>query len=146
MVCRLALLAAIVLTVSVARSQEGLVEGFEIEKSDIALERLAQSNTPFDCVGRKFAILGAESGVFEAWAYPLKLFRNFELSFFIANSTEPIRGRDIVRFISVSPEATILTYTAQSFTVRSIVLTPVNEPGALLLLEIDSSEPYSSYV
>ncbi|MFP4081996.1 MAG: amylo-alpha-1,6-glucosidase [Candidatus Aminicenantes bacterium] len=124
-----------------AKAQEGLVPAFNMEPNPLALERLAQPGTPFDKVGRKFAILGQESGSFEAWAYPLKLFRNFEFSFFTGSSTRPIRAEDIVRHISVTPEATTLTYTYPSFTVKAIYITPVEEPGAIILLKVDSTEP-----
>lgn len=125
------------------RAQEGLLPAFKLQANEIELQRRAQPATYFDKVGRKFALLGAESGAFEAWAYPLKLLRNFEFSFFIGSSTEPIRGRDIVRYISTTPEATTLTYTFQSFTVRAHHITPVNEAGALILLEVNTTEPLS---
>lgn len=121
--------------------QAGLIPAFRIEPNDMKLSRRAQPGTYFDKVGRKFAVLGFESGSFEAWAYPLKLLRNCELSFFIGSSTEPIRARDIVRFIDATPEATILTYTYQSFTVRSIFITPIDEPGASILLDVNTTEP-----
>ncbi|GJQ21950.1 MAG: hypothetical protein HBSIN02_23050 [Bacteroidia bacterium] len=124
-----------------AFAQQGLIPAFDLESNDIALTRLAQPGTPFDKVGRRFALLGFESGTFEAWAYPLKLVRSCELSFFIGSSTEPIRARDIVRHITATPEATTLTYTYQSFTIKSIFITPVEEPGALILLEVNATEP-----
>ncbi len=123
------------------RAQEGLIQAFRIEANPITLERTARPGTPFDKVGRKFAILADESGDFEAWAYPLKLFRNFTLSFLVGNSTRPIQAKDIVRYISVTPEVTILTYTYQSFAVKAMYMTPIEEPGALMLLEIDSNRP-----
>jgi len=122
-------------------AQEGLVPDFDIERNDLTLSRLAQPNTYFDKVGPKFAILGLESGIFEAWAYPLKLLRNFEFSFLLKNSTRPVLARDIVRFIEVTPAATTLTYTHQSFTVKAIYVASIDEPGAVILLEIDSTEP-----
>jgi len=121
-------------------AQEGLVQEFEIKTHEMTLERLARPGTPFDKVGRKFAVLGDESGTFEAWAYPLKILRNFEISFYIGSSTRAVKAGDIVRFVSVSPEATILTYTYQSFTVNAIYITPVNEPGAIILLKVDTEE------
>jgi len=124
-------------------AQEGLIPAFKIEKNPLALERLAKPGTPFDKLGRKFALLGEESGSFEAWAYPLKLLRNFEFSFFVGSSTRPLLAKDIVRTISVSPEATTLTYTYQSFTVQAIYITPIKEPGAVILLEVDSTVPLS---
>ena len=122
-------------------SQTGLIPRFNLELSDIALERPAQSNTYFDKVGRKFAILGYESGSCEAWAYPLKLLRNFELSFLIGSSTQPIPGKDIVRYVSVTPAATTLTYAFQSFTVKAVFITSIDEPGAIILLAVDTTEP-----
>ncbi|HZX11143.1 MAG TPA: GH116 family glycosyl hydrolase [Acidobacteriota bacterium] len=135
-------LIGVILTLNFLYSEEkGFIPAFKLEKSDIQLERLAQPGTPFNKVGQRFALLGDESGSFEAWAYPLKLVRNFEFSFFTGNSTRPIKGRDIVHRITVSPWATTLTYTYQSFTVKAVYVTPVKEPGALILLHIDSSVP-----
>ncbi len=124
-----------------SKTAAGTVPEFRIELGDLELRRNAQPQTPFDKVGRKFALLGFESGSFEAWAYPLKLLRNFELSFLLGTSTVPIQGRDIVRFVSVQPAVTTLTYTCQSFTVRAHYIAPVDEPGAVILLDVDSTEP-----
>lgn len=120
---------------------EGTVPDFRIARGDLELSRPAQPQTPFDKVGRRFALLGYESGAFEAWAYPLKLIRNFELSFLLGTSTVPIQGRDIVRFVSVQPAVTTLTYTYQSFTVKAHFVAPVEEAGAVILLDVDSTEP-----
>jgi len=120
---------------------EGSVPGFKIEPSPIELHRAAQPQTPFDKVGRRFALLGFESGAFEAWAYPLKLIRNFELSFLLGTSTVPIQGREVVRYISVQPAVTTLTYTYQSFTMKAHFIAPVDEAGAVILLDVDSTEP-----
>ncbi len=124
-------------------AQDSLVTDFDLQPDHIELHRLAQPSTPLNKVGRKFAILGYESGAFEAWAYPLKLLRNFEFSFFIGSSTRPIWGKDVVRYISVTPAATVLTYTYQSFTIRAIYITPIDEPGAIILLQVESTEPLS---
>lgn len=138
----LLLCAFIFLWVSIpALSQKGLVPGFPIERDGMTLERLAQPQTYFDKVGRKFAVLGFESGTFEAWAYPLKLLRNFEFSFLVKNSTRPIPAKDIVHFVAVTPAATTLTYTYQSFTVKAVFVTAIEEPGAVILLDVDSTEP-----
>ncbi|MDH7514181.1 MAG: hypothetical protein QHH14_14650, partial [Clostridiales bacterium] len=122
-------------------AEDGFIPAFAIERDEMTLERLAQPNTYFDKVGRRFAILGYESGTFEAWAYPLKLLRNFEFSFLLKNSTRPIPGKEIVRFVEVTPAATVLTYTYQSFTVKIIFVTAIADPGAVILLDIDAAEP-----
>ena len=41
----------------------------------------------------------------------------------------------------VRPEATILTYSHAAFTVRQILYAPVDEPGIVMLLEVDSVLP-----
>jgi len=123
------------------KAEEALIPAFKLNPSNLTLERLAKPGTPFDQVGRKFAILGDESGSFEAWAYPLKLFRDFRFSFLLKNSTRPIKAQNIAEHISVSPEATIITFAHQSFTIKAIYITPLNQPGAIILLNVDSIEP-----
>ncbi len=120
---------------------KGLVDAFPIEQNSMAIHKLAQPYTPFDKLGRKFAVLGYENGTFEAWAYPLKLFRNFQFSFFLQNSTRPITATDIVRFVNIAPEATTITYVYQSFTVKATFITPVREPGSMILLSVNSVVP-----
>ena len=137
----LILAGALLVSAVSSSAAEGLIPRFELVKSDLELSRLAQPNTYFDKVGRKFAVIGVESGSFEAWAYPLKLLRNFEFSFLIGSSTQPIAGKDIVRFVSVTPAATTLTYAFQSFTVKATYIAAVDEPGALILLAVDTTEP-----
>ena len=126
---------------SFSTAQDGLIPEFEIERNDLTLSRPAQPNTYFDKAGHKFALLGLESGTFEAWAYPLKLLRNFEFSFLLENSTRPIPAKDIVRFVEATPAATTLTFTFQSFTVRATFVAAIEEAGAVILLDIDAAEP-----
>ncbi len=136
----LALFVAFILAAPLS-AQQGLIPRFPIAGSDIELRRLAQPGTPLNKCGRSFAILGYESGSFEAWAWPLKLFRNFEISFLLGSSTKTIPARDIVRSISVTPEATTLTFTYQSFTVTATYVTAADEPGAMILFGVDATEP-----
>jgi glycogen debranching enzyme len=134
-------LTAILTGITALGAQEGTTQLFQFEHNPITLKRLAMPGTPFDKVGRKFAVLADESGSFEAWAYPLKIFRNFSFSFFVGSLSQPILGKDIVRYISVTPEATTLTYTYQSFTVKTTFITPIDEPGAIILIHVDSNLP-----
>jgi len=131
----------LILNTSTSYAQNGTIPLFSLKTNKLSLERPAHPGNPFNRAGRKFVILADESGIFEAWAYPLKLFRNFQLSFLTEDSTRPIQGKDIVRYITVTPEATTLTYTYQSFTVKVVYITPVKEPGAMLLLNVDSTQP-----
>lgn len=119
----------------------GSIGAFGITAGDLVLRRRAQPLTPLDKAGRKFALIGFEGGGFEAWAYPLKLFRDLRFSFLLGASTTPIEGRDIVRFVAADPAVTTLTFTYQSFAVKAHLVAPVDDPGAAILLEVDSTEP-----
>lgn len=114
---------------------------FQLIPNDLELTRLAQPLQYFDKIGTRAGIIGCESGTFEMWVWPWKPLRNFELSFLLGTSTQPILAKDIVKTISVTPEANVLTYTYESFTVKEIILVPRDEPGALLLLDVYSTTP-----
>jgi len=126
---------------SAAWSQDNLPKAFPFTEHPLTLTRPAREGTPFNQAGRRFAVLGDESGRFEAWAYPLKLFRQFEFSFFVDESTRPVNAGSIVRTIDKTPSRTTLTYTFQSFTVKAHYITSVKEPGALILLEVEAVKP-----
>ncbi|HCV44258.1 MAG TPA: hypothetical protein DGH68_12290, partial [Bacteroidetes bacterium] len=115
------------------------VPSFPLHPNDLELTRLAQPFQYFDKIGKRAGIMGYEGGTFEAWVWPWKPLRNFELSFLLGTSTQPILAKDIVRTISVTPEATVLTYTYESFTVKEIIVVPRDEPGVILLLDVYST-------
>ena len=121
--------------------QKGLIPKFELKKNDIELTRLAQPSQYFDRIGRKAALMGFEDGTFEMWVWPWKPLRNFQLLFFVGSSTTPILPKDIVKTISVTPEAVALTYSYESFTVKEIIMVPVEEKGALILLDVNTTIP-----
>ncbi len=75
-----------------ARPQEGTVPAFGFEPCAIRLSRPARPGTYFDKIGRKFAVLGSEDGSFEAWAWPLKLFRDFRFSFLLGRARSPSKA------------------------------------------------------
>jgi Mannosylglycerate hydrolase MGH1-like glycoside hydrolase domain len=124
----------------------GSIPAFDIEDTHTDLERLAQPDTYLDKSGRKFALLGTEAGEFEAWAWPLQLFRAFQLSFFVSDSTSPIDARDIVQRVRVRPAVTTITYIYQSFTVQAHVVAAIDKPGAVIFLDVDANHPLSIVV
>ncbi|MBA4407460.1 hypothetical protein C0389_09310 [bacterium] len=122
-------------------AQNGLIHKFELKKNDLTLTRPAQSNQYMDKIGSKAALLGFESGSFEMWIWPWKVLRNFEIQFFVGTTTQPILAKDILRDISVTPEATTLTYVYESFTVKEIIFVPHDSPGAIILLAVNTTTP-----
>lgn len=131
----------VVFYLSAQERQKGLIPKFELKNNDIELIRLAQPAQYFDKTGRKAALMGFEDGTFEMWVWPWKPLRNFQLLFFVGSSTTPIKPGDIVKTISVTPEATTLTYSYESFTVKEIIIVPVEEKGAILLLDVNTTIP-----
>lgn len=126
-----------------AQTLPGSIPEFDLKLSDLVIVQEASSANYFDQTGRKFGLLGNETGEFEAWAWPLKLFIHFDLSFFIGSSTQPLRGRDLATRIEVRPDVTSITYVFQSFTATLHLVVPPNEAGAVMLLDVDTIEPLS---
>src|SRR3990172_5462630 len=117
------------------------IPAFPLEKNDIGITRLAQPTQYFDKIGLQAGLMGSENGSFEMWVWPWKPLRNFELSFLLGSSTQPILAADVVRTVSATPEATVFTYTYESFSVREIILVPRDRPGAILLLDVHTTSP-----
>src|SRR4051794_26082571 len=114
---------------------------FNLRKSGLELGRRAQAGTFFDVVGHKSAVTGYESRSFETWVYPLKILEDFRLSFRPQGYPLEIQGADAMTSISVRPEATVLTYTHAAFTVRQTIFAPLEEPGVVMLLDVESVLP-----
>ena len=118
-----------------------LIPWFPLEQNDLELARPAEPLQYFDKVGMRAALMGLEGGSFEAWVWPWKPLRNFELSFLTGKSTQPVLARDIVRTIAVTPEQTTITYTDEAFSVKETILVPRAEPGMILLLDVHTTVP-----
>lgn len=138
---RLVFLFTLILIATQLLAQPSSIPSFPLHENDLEITRLAQPFQYFDKIGKKAGLMGYESGSFEMWVWPWKVLRNFELSFLLGTSTQPIQARDIVRTISVTPEVTTLTYTYESFAVRQHIIAPRSEPGIILLLDIHTTTP-----
>ncbi len=79
----------------------------------------------------------------EAWVYPVKILDDFSLSFRLEGYPLPIPGAEIVTGINVQPAATTFTYSHAAFTVRQIIMAPIDEPGIVMLLDVQSTLPLS---
>src|ERR1044072_9228582 len=114
---------------------------FVLRKSGLELERRTQAGSFYDVVGHRSAAFGYEHRALEAWVYPLKILDDFELSFRVEGYPLEFRGVDTLVRTSVRPEATVFTYSHAAFTVRQVVFAPVDEPGLVMLLDVDSKLP-----
>jgi glycogen debranching enzyme len=120
---------------------DGTVERFPIRSDGFHLDRATHSGAFFDVVGRRSALFGYENRSFEAWVYPLKIVDDFALSFRLEGYPLDIAGRDIMASIQVRPDSTTLVYAHAAFTVRQIMFAPLDQPGIVIMLDVDSVLP-----
>jgi glycogen debranching enzyme len=90
-------------------------------------------------VGTRAGLFGNETGRFEAWVYPLKIFRDFHLSFLVGDRALP--AESLARTLTVHPESASILYVGDSFRVRETLCVPVSEAGAIVLLEVETEQP-----
>ena len=118
-----------------------VVARFAREPNPIALQGSARPERYMEASGRKAALLGREDGSFEAWVYPLKVLHDFRLSFGTPDYAEPIPGANLAASVDVRPEASVVRYAHAAFTVDAMWLVPLNGQGALILLDVTTSQP-----
>jgi GH15 family glucan-1,4-alpha-glucosidase len=90
-------------------------------------------------VGTRAGLFGNEAGRMEAWVYPLKLLRDFRLQFHTEGRVLP--AETLARTLITRPESSTIVYTGDTFSVRETFLVPVNEPGAIISLEVETEFP-----
>ncbi len=90
-------------------------------------------------IGTRAGLFGNESGRFEAWVYPLKLFREFHLTFHVGDRALP--AESLARTLTVHPESASILYAGDSFRVRETLFVPVHEAGAVILLDVETEQP-----
>lgn len=109
------------------------------EPPSLELHRAVRPWEFADTVGQQSALLGHESGSFEAWIYPLKILRDLHLRFEV--DKEIIDGQSLVRSIETRPESTTLTYAYDDFQVKETLFAPIHEQGLIIQLQVRSTRP-----
>ena len=90
-------------------------------------------------VGTRAGVFGDESGRVEAWVYPLKILTNFRLQFDVDGRSIP--AETLARTVIARPESCTILYTGDTFSVRETFFVPVQEAGAVIILDIESAQP-----
>src|SRR6267378_7816600 len=90
-------------------------------------------------VGTRAGLFGNEAGRMEAWVYPLKLLRDFHLRFHTEGRV--LAADTLARTLIARPESSTIVYTGDTFSVRETFFVPVNEPGAIISLEVETEFP-----
>ena len=105
----------------------------------LELSRPVRSWEFLPVVGMRAGLFGNESGEMEAWVYPLKIFRGFHLTFHVDGRALP--AESLARTLIVHPESATLVYAGDNFSVRETFFVPVHEPGAVILLDVETEQP-----
>ena len=124
-----------------AQAAPAVVLRFARDPNPIALRGPARPERYMEASGRKAALLGREDGSFEAWVYPLKVLHDFRLSFGTPDYADPIPGVNLAASVDVRPEASAVRYAHAAFTVDAVWLVPLNDQGAIILLDVSTSQP-----
>jgi glycogen debranching enzyme len=107
--------------------------------ANLQLSRTVRSWEFLPVVGTRASLFGNETGRFEAWAYPLKIFRDFHLTFHVDGRALP--AESLARTLTVRPESATLVYVGDSFRVTETLFVPVHEAGAVIRLEVETTQP-----
>ena len=124
-----------------AQAAPAVVARFARDPNPIALRGPARPERYMEASGRKAALLGREDGSFEAWVYPLKVLHDFRLSFGTPDYADPIPGVHLAAAVDVRPEASAVRYAHAAFTVDAVWVVPLSDQGAVILLDVTTSQP-----
>ncbi|HEY7351651.1 MAG TPA: amylo-alpha-1,6-glucosidase [Terriglobales bacterium] len=111
----------------------------DAQTPDLELSRPARPWEFFCATGTRAGIFGNESGDFEAWVYPLKIFRDFHVRFLTDGHSLP--AESLVRTVTVRPESSSILYTSDTFSVTETVFVPVHEAGAVIRFDVETAHP-----
>jgi GH15 family glucan-1,4-alpha-glucosidase len=122
-----------------SRSAHGPGRAAEAQSRSLELSRPIRPWEFLCAVGTRAGLLGNEAGQMEAWVYPLKLLRDFRLQFYTEGRVLPADA--LARTLITRPESSTIVYTSDTFSVRETFFVPVNEPGAVISLEVETEFP-----
>lgn len=117
------------------------VPRFKLEYSGLSASGVARAGAFLGDIGRRAALLGEETGAVDVWVWPDRLVAGLRLAFETSGHEEVIEASAVARTASARPEAATVVYEHPAFTVRQHLFVPLDEAGALVLLEVESDQP-----
>lgn len=111
--------------------------GASAQPRDLEISRAARPWEFLCATGTRAGLFGNESGDFESWVYPLKIFRNFHVRFLTDGHSLP--AETLVRTVDVRPQSSTIIYTGDTFSVTETLFVPVHEPGAIIRFDVQTS-------
>ncbi len=140
-------LALVLITALSASAQQSPVlrpiPRFALGTDPLTITRAVEPYKPFTVAGERGAIFGEQSGMFEAWIYPVKILSGFSITAELADYPVPIDVTAHAAVIEVAPAMTTITYSHAAFTVKQHMFISHGDvgAGAVVLFEIDSIRP-----
>ena len=124
-----------------ARDSTRGIPRFSLESGSVALAGPVRPWAYLADHGRRASVLGDENGSLEIWVWPMRVAHNFRLSFRLREADTLITAAAVARSASARAEGATIVYSHASFTVRQHVIVPLNDPGAIILLDVQSTVP-----
>ena len=110
-----------------------------LSAADLEISRPVRTWEFLDAVGPKSGILGREDGTLEGYVYPLKIFKDLRLRFHVDGRVIP--GESVARRIVSRPGSYLIVYSGDEFEVRETLAASVDQPGAVIRLQISAYVP-----
>jgi glycogen debranching enzyme len=116
---------------------------FPIRSDPLAIIRPVEAGKPFTVAGERGAIFGEQSGMFEAWLYPVKILSHFSIMAELADYPVPIDVSAQAATIEVAPALTTITYSHAAFTVKQRMFATRGDAGSaiMVMFEIAAIRP-----
>lgn len=117
------------------------VPRFKLEYSGLSASGTARAGAFLADIGSRAALMGEETGVVDVWSWPEKLVGDLRLAFKTPGRNDAIEASTVAKTASARPEAATVVYDHPTFTVRQHFFVPLDEPAAIILLEVESVQP-----
>jgi glycogen debranching enzyme len=114
---------------------------FKLGYSGLSASGGARAGAFLGDIGSRAALIGEETGAIDVWIWPDQLVSELRLVFKTPAQPDAIEASTVATTASARPEAATVVYEHPVFTVRQHLFVPLDEPGALILLEVESRQP-----
>jgi hypothetical protein len=131
---------ALLLFIAASAAQE-LRDRFPLAPPQPEVSQPVRPSKFAETVGRRAALLGREDGTFEAWLFPVKILRDFQLSVYFDGAIEPLPLSEMAERISSAPGRVTITHANAAFTIRQTWVAALDRPVVVVLLDIDTTRP-----
>ncbi len=114
---------------------------FPLSETELTLRAEATSRRFIAAHGQRGMLTGYAAEGLEGWIYPFRIFHDLRVSFRLEGESQNVSGSAVIREIIVNPESVTRIYSAQNYTVRETLFVPLDQPGLLILYDVESRVP-----